>query len=98
VRHLRSCDNNFVQHDRVPGTTVILQLRTAENDMLGLAALSADLRAEMPPLVISQGLPLRDYRYLPGQLVVARLRAAGLDPLDDRLKGRTFVLATPVKR
>jgi hypothetical protein len=89
---------DFVQHDRVPDSIVVLQLRTMENDMLGLAALSADLRAELPPLVVSQGLPLRDYRYVPGQLVVARLRAAGFDPLGDRLKGRTFVLATSIKR
>ena len=89
---------DFVQHDRVPDSTVILQLRTMENDMIGLAALSADLRAEMPPLVLSQGLPLRDYRYLPGQLVVARLRAAGVDPLADRIQGQTFTLVKPANK
>lgn len=89
---------DFVKNDRVPDASVVLQLRTIENDMLGLAALSVDLRAELPPLVVSQGLPLRDLRYLPGQLVVARLRAAGLDPLEDRLHGRTFTLAVPNKK
>lgn len=89
---------DFVQHDHLPDSTVVLQLRTLENDMMGLAALSADQRAELPPLVVSQGLPLRDYRFLPGQLVVARLRAAGLDPLSDRLAGRTFVIPAKAKR
>lgn len=89
---------DFIRRDRVPDAAVVLELRTLENDMLSLAVLSDEQRAELPPLVLSEGLPLHDFRYLPGQLVVARLRAAGCDPLQDRLTGRTFTMATPPKK
>lgn len=89
---------DFIQHGKYPDATEVLQLRTLENDMLGLAIVSADLRAEMPRLVIAQGLPLRALRYLPGQFVVVRLEAAGLDPLKDHLQGRMFTVPAPAKK
>lgn len=88
---------DYVQLGRVPDATVVRELRALENEIAGLAAVKGELESTPPP-VVPPDLLLEDCRCLPGRLVVARLRAAGFDPLADRLRGRTFFLPAPAKR
>ena len=82
----------YVQNGQVPTADQILRLRTLEHQMLALCTLSPGLSGQLPPLYLTL-FEIKDLRSVPAQILAERLRRAGLDPLKDRVAGRTFQLA-----
>ena len=66
---------------RFPSIDQALRIQACENDMLALARLDPSLASLMPELLLAHHVRLRDLRHLPGELMAARAKAAGLDVL-----------------
>ena len=75
-------------------TEDLARLQTFEFHFLSSARLDPHLIDRLPPLLLSQ-IEVRDPRNAPGQLLVARAEAAGLNLRRDRIRGKAFRLYVP---
>jgi hypothetical protein len=80
---------------RSPTPSDLLDLRTAEMNFIMSVRADPSVARYIPPLYLTSFTQFRDTRYLPGQLVVAKCRAAGFDLFDDGLSGRKFERMRP---
>jgi len=90
--------SNYIHKTEVPTIDKVLRIQASENDMLALARLDPSLARTMPILLLANHARLKDLRHLPGELIVARAKVAGIDVLADEMdrtsmeysKGRIF--------
>ena len=90
--------SNYIHKTEVPTIDKVLRIQASENDMLALARLDPSLARTMPILLLANHARLKDLRHLPGELIVARAKVAGIDVLADEIgpssmeysKGRIF--------
>lgn len=90
--------SNYIHKTEVPTIDKVLRIQASENDMLALARLDPSLARTMPSLLLANHARLKDLRHLPGELIVARAKVAGIDVLADEMdrtsmeysKGRIF--------
>ena len=90
--------SNYLYKMEVPTIDKVLRIQASENDMLALARLDPSLARTMPHLLLANHARLKDLRHLPGELIVARAKIAGIDVLADEMdrtsmeysKGRIF--------
>jgi len=90
--------SNYIHRTEVPTIDKVLRIQASENDMLALARLDPSLARTMPILLLANHARLKDLRHLPGELIVARAKVAGIDVLADEMdrtsmeysKGRIF--------
>ena len=90
--------SNYLHEIEIPMIDKVLRIQACENDMLALARLDPSLARTMPHLLLANHARLKDLRHLPGELIVARAKVAGIDGLADEIghssmeysKGRIF--------
>jgi len=81
---------DFIQTEAPPKLDKALRIQAYENNMLSLARLDPASARNMPNLLLANEVRLRDLRNLPGELIVARAREAGVQVLEPDLNGREF--------
>jgi len=77
--------SNYLYKMEVPTIDKVLRIQASENDMLALARLDPSLARTMPILLLANHARLKDLRHLPGELIVARAKVAGIDVLADEI-------------
>jgi len=86
-KSIDSVINQYLDEQRFPSIDQALRIQACENDMLALARLDPSLASTMPELLLAHHVRLRDLRHLPGELMAARAKAAGLDVLSPVFDG-----------
>jgi len=81
---------DFIQTEAPPKLDKALRIQAYENNMLSLARLDPASARNMPNLLLANEVRLRDLRNLPGELIVARAREAGVQVLEPDLNGLEF--------
>ena len=95
VDRVNSINNDNLKTGRLPTASDVLDLRTAEMNFIMSVRADPSVARYIPPLYLTSFTQFRDPRYLPGQLVLAKCRAAGFDLFDDGLNGRKFERQRP---
>lgn len=83
----------YLDRGEAPTADQVLRIRSIENQLQSMRMISRN-QIQLPPLMLSGEIALRDTVNMPGQMIAARARAAGLDLWADNLGNRSFTLAT----
>ena len=81
---------DFIKRGSPPSLDKALHLQAYENNMLSLARLDPVSARNMPTLLLANEVRLKDLRNLPGELIVARARQAGVQVLEPNVRGVQF--------